>query len=116
MDPIIVFLIAGTLAMSAAISASKLLKLPEEEQPAWMGSKSGKIRVLIGGNLFALTLVASVVYGAFHLIWWVPVACLFITFPVIHVVILEKLLGSAKGFWITGVAALASNLLLWLFW
>ncbi len=116
MDPILVFLIVGTFAMSASISASKLLKLPEEEQPAWMQGNSGKVRVLIGGNVFAVTLVAAFVYGLFHVTWWIPVACLFITFPVMHVVNLEKLLGAEKGFFICGGVAVASSVLIWLFW
>ncbi len=116
MDPILVFLIAGTFAMSASISASKLLKLPVEEQPGWMQGKSGNVRVLLGGNLFALILVATVVFGVYHLTWWVPVACLFITFPVLHVIILERLLGPAKGFMFSGFAAIASTPLLWIFW
>mgnify|MGYP001048195201 CR=1 FL=1 len=116
MDPLIIFLISGTFAMSAAIFASKLLKLPAEEQPSWGQGQSGNTRILLGGNLFALTLVAAVVYGVFHVAWWIPVACLFITFPVIHVVILEKILSPAKGFLFSGFVAIASTPLLWLFW
>ncbi|MCW8885209.1 MAG: hypothetical protein OQK12_08125 [Motiliproteus sp.] len=116
MDPILVFLIVGSFAMSAAISASQLLKLPEEEKPSWMHGSSGNTKVLLAGNLFGLVLIATIAYGIFHLTWWVPVACLFVTFPVIHVVILEKLLGAVRGFWLSGFIALAGTPLLWLFW
>lgn len=116
MDPIVVVLISGTFSMSAAIAASQLLKLPVAERPGWMQGKNGQIGVLMGGNLFALILVASMFYGFFHLTWWLPVLCLFLTFPVIHVLILEKLLGPTKEFTLSGLLAVASIPSLWLFW
>lgn len=116
MDPIIVFCIAGVFAMSAALCASQLVKMDDETAPVWARGKSGKTKVLLGGNLFAVILIAAMAYGIFHLIWWIPVVCLFISFPVIHVLILEKLLGPSKGFMISGFAALASTALMWLYW
>ena len=116
LDPILVFLIAGAFAMSAAIFASKLLKLPVDEQPEWAQGKSGNVRILLGGNLFAIALIAAVVYGFYHLVWWIPVACLFITFPVIHVIILEKILSPGKGFLFSGICTVACLPLLWLYW
>lgn len=112
----LVFLLAGTFSMSASICASKLLKLPEEEQPQWVRGKSGKVRVLLTGNLFAVLLVAAMVYGVMHLTWWIPVVCLFITFPVLHVVILERLLGASRGFLFSGVLSVGAAVLMGVYW
>lgn len=116
MDPILVFLVSGAFAMSAAISASQLLKRPLEERPRWAQSTKGARSLLLIGNLFALVLVAAMWFGITHLTWWVPVLCLFVTFPVFHVLILERLLGAVKGVVFGGLVALASTVLLWLGW
>lgn len=116
MEAIIVFGVVGAFAMSAALCANQLLKLPEEEQPEWVRGKSGNTKVLMAGNLYSAVLVATIVYGFFHLQWWIPLVCLVLTFPVIHVVILEKLLGLSKGFFISGTLAVLGSPALWLFW
>jgi len=115
-DPILVFLLSGAFSMSAAISASKLLKRPLEDRPRWAQSVTGARNVLLVGNLFGLILVAAMWFGLTHLTWWIPVLCLFITFPVLHVLILERLLGDVKGMVFGGLVALASTLLLGLNW
>ncbi|WP_207063427.1 hypothetical protein [Motiliproteus sp. SC1-56] len=116
MDPTVVFGLAGAFSMSAAIAASKLLKLPAEEQPAWARGTRGNKRVLIAGNLCALVLVAAMVFGVTHLAWWIPVLCLFITFPVVHVIILEPLLGLARALIVGALGALMGAVLIGLFW
>ncbi|WP_210398298.1 hypothetical protein [Motiliproteus sediminis] len=116
MEPMLVFLLSGTFSMSAAISTSKLLKRPAEERPGWLQTTASARNLLLLGNLFALLLVAAMWFGITHLTWWIPVACLFVTFPVIHVLILERLLGDVKGVLFCGTASVASALLLWLGW
>lgn len=116
MEPMLVFLLSGTFSMSAAIATSKLLKRPDEERPSWLQSTSSARKVLLLGNLFALVLVAAMWFGITHLTWWIPIACLFITFPVIHVLILERLFGDVKGMVVCGAASVASTGLLWLHW
>lgn len=116
MDPILVFLLSGAFSMSAAISASKLLKRPLEDRPKWAQSTTGARNVLLLGNLFGLILVAAIWFGIAHLTWWIPLACLFITFPILHVLILERMLGDVKGFVFGGVLAVASIVPLALVW
>ncbi|OMH38179.1 hypothetical protein [Motiliproteus sp. MSK22-1] len=102
--------------MSASLFASKLVKQPVEEQPRWTQGQSGNARVLIGGNVLVLVLIASMVYGIYHMDWWIPVACLFVSFPVLHVVVLERIFAPAKGFLFSGAIALGSAPLIWFFW
>lgn len=102
--------------MSAALFAGKLMKLPDEEAPEWLQSKEGKTKVLLAGNLFGLILVAAMVYGIYHMTWWIPVICLFISFPAIHVIVMERLFNPFKGVFFSGFVALASTSLLWLYW
>jgi hypothetical protein len=116
LDPLIVFLIAGTFSMSGAICAGRLVKLSDEEKPAWIQTQRWGLAILLGGNLLGLVLVAAMIYGIKHLHWWVPVGCLFITFPVLHVVIIERVLGAVNGFFTGAAASLVSILLLWLYW
>lgn len=102
--------------MSAALSANTLVKMDDEEAPLWARDKAGKTRVLLGGNLFGIILVAAMVFGIYHMTWWIPVICLFVTFPAFHVIILERLLGPAKGLMFSGFVALGSIALMWMSW
>tara|TARA_R110002167_G_scaffold56558_8_gene160540 strand:+ start:7569 stop:7964 length:396 start_codon:yes stop_codon:yes gene_type:complete len=116
LDPIIIFLLSGLFPMSAAISASKLMKLPEEQRPGWVQGESGMRRVVLLGNLFGLILIAALWFGFTHLDWWIPLVCLLITFPVVHLVVIERLFGLSKSFMFSGALSLAVTGLLWLHW
>ena len=116
MDPIIIFLLSGLFPMSAAISASKLMKLPEEQRPGWVQGESGMRRVVLLGNLFGLILIAALWFGFTYLDWWIPLVCLVITFPVVHLVVIERLFGLSKSFMFSGALSLAVTGLLWLHW
>ncbi|RDE22839.1 hypothetical protein DV711_09745 [Motiliproteus coralliicola] len=116
MEPIIVFLLCGVFPMSAAIAASKLMKMPEEERPAWVREEAKLQRVVMLGNLFGLVLIAALWYGFTRLEWWIPVLCLVLTFPVIHLMVIERLFGLSKSFMFSGALSLASPVLLWLHW
>lgn len=102
--------------MSAALFAGKLIKLDVEKAPDWVKSQEGKTKVLLGGNLFGLIFVIAVVYGFMHLAWWIPLACMVVTFPAFHVIVLERLFSLSKGFFISGFIALASTGFLWFYW
>ncbi len=116
LEQIIVFLLSGVFPMSAAISASKLMKLPADQQPAWGQGEAGMRTVVLLGNLFGLILIAALWYGFSHVDWWVPLLCLVITFPVVHVVVIERLFGLSKSFMFSGALSLAAPVLLWLHW
>lgn len=95
-EALYLFLATGLVSMSAALSAGALNKLPEEKRPAFMNSRNGLVAVIMAGNLGALTLIGALAYGVRHLDWWIPVSCLFITFPLVHVVLFQRLLGDFK--------------------
>ncbi len=110
------FLIAGAFSMSAAIFASSILKQDEELRPAWARQRGGQVALLLAGNLAAVTLVAAMVYGVRHLTWWVPVVCLFLSFPIVHVVILDRLFPARVGIWLSGLGTLAGAGLIGVYW
>ncbi len=116
LDPIIIFLLSGLFPMSAAIAASKLMKLTEEQRPSWIQGESGLRNVVLLGNLFGLILIAALWYGFTHVEWWIPLLCLVITFPVVHVIIIERLFGLSKSFMFSGALSIAATGLLWLHW
>ncbi len=110
------FLATGVVSMAAALSAGALNKLPEEKRPAFMQTRNGQVAVIMAGNLGALTLVGALAFGVRHLDWWIPVSCLFVTFPLIHVVVLQRLLGDFKTLVLMMPLVLASIGLLYWYW
>ena len=116
MDPIIVFLLSGLFPMSAALSASKLTKTPAEERPAWAASDGGLQKVVLLSNLFAIVLVAALWFGFTHIDWWIPLLCLVVTFPVVHLVVIERVLGLSNSLIVSGALSLVVPVLLWLHW
>ncbi|MDP1125186.1 hypothetical protein Q5O12_27045, partial [Klebsiella pneumoniae] len=62
-----------------------------------MQTRNGAVTVVMIGTLGALTLIGALAYGIRHLEWWIPVSCLFITFPVVHLVVIQRLLGELKA-------------------
>ena len=52
----ILFLVAGFVSMSAALSAGALNKVPLEEKKGFLASNNGTISVIMAGNLAAVTL------------------------------------------------------------
>ncbi|WP_133251270.1 hypothetical protein [Pokkaliibacter plantistimulans] len=77
------FLLGGTFSMSAALSVQALMKKNASEITA---------ELMIWGNLGALVLILSAVYGALNLNGWMVLCSLFVTFPILHFVILKKIL------------------------
>ncbi|WP_286237586.1 hypothetical protein [Neptuniibacter halophilus] len=115
-DPLIIFLLTGMVSMSAALSAGALNKLPEEDKPESLRSRNGMVKVIMAGNLAAVTLLFSMAYGFSNLDWWIPLLCMFITFPVIHVVVIQRMLGDLKAVWLMFPLVLLSMPVLYLYW
>jgi len=115
-EALYLFLATGLVSMSAALSAGALNKLPEEQRPAFMRTRNGAVTVVMAGNLGALTLIGALAYGIRHLDWWIPVSCLFVTFPLVHLGLIQRLLGELKSLLLMLPLVLASAVALWYFW
>lgn len=116
MEPLLIFLVTGMVSMSAALSAGAINKLPEEDKPAFASTRNGMVAVIMAGNVAALTLVFAMAYGFRLLDWWIPLLCMFITFPIGHVVVLQQLLGDVKALFLMSPLVLASIPVLYYFW
>lgn len=115
-DPLIIFLFSGVVSMSAALSAGALNKLPEEDKPAFASTRNGMVTVIMAGNAAAATLLFAMAYGFSNLDWWIPLLCMFITFPVAHVVVLQKVLGDLKALILMTPLVVISMVGLYLYW
>ncbi|NRA21850.1 MAG: hypothetical protein HRU05_15350 [Oceanospirillaceae bacterium] len=94
MNPMILFLITGFVSMSAALSAGALNKVPKDQKEGFFASNNGALFVVMSGNLAAITLLGSMAYGFKHLHWAIPLSCMFVSFPMVHILILQKFLGN----------------------
>lgn len=115
-EALYLFLATGLVSMSAALSAGALNKLPEDKRPACMARRNGQVAVIMAGNLGALTLIGALAYGVRHLDWWIPVSCLFITFPLVHLAVIQRLLGDLKALMLMLPLVLVSILALYYYW
>lgn len=113
---IVLFLFAGLVSMSGALSAGALNKLPVEERPGFMRKPSGQTTIIMVGNLAAVTLLAAMVYGFKTQEWWVPLSCLLVSFPVVHLLFLKRLLGDFKNLWLMLVLVIVAIVLMYLNW
>jgi len=102
--------------MSAALSAGAINKLPEEDKPAFATTRNGMVTIIMMGNVAALTLLFSMAYGFYNLEWWIALLCMFISFPVIHVVIVQQMLGDVKALLLMSPFVLLSIPTLYYFW
>ena len=116
MDPLIIFLVTGMVSMSAALSAGAINKLPEEDKPAFASTRNGMVTIIMAGNVAALTLLFSMAYGFINLAWWIPLLCMFITFPVVHVVVLQQMLGDVKAVFLMSPLVIAAIPALYYYW
>tara|TARA_B100001063_G_C16456955_1_gene401091 strand:- start:12 stop:374 length:363 start_codon:yes stop_codon:yes gene_type:complete len=111
-----VFLATGLVSMSAALSAGALNKLADEDKPSFMQTRNGAVSVIMVGNLSALTLLFSMAFGFQKFEWWIPLSCMFISFPVMHVVLFQRLFGDAKNLFIMTPLVIASAVTLYYYW
>lgn len=116
MDPIILFIATGFLAMSTALSAGALNKLPEDKRSGFMATRNGALFVVMMGNIAALTLIGALAYGFSNLHWAIPLSCVFVSFPLFHILILQRLLGEKRSILLTSVPTLASAVMLYIYW
>lgn len=95
-EPLYIFLFAGIVSMSAALSAGALNKLSAEQKPGFMHRPNGQVAVVMAGNLGAITLLGAMAFGFLKLQWWIPLSCMFITFPIVHLLFIQRILGDLK--------------------
>lgn len=116
MNPLVLFLLSGLVSMSAALSAGAINKLPDDQKPAFALQRSGQLWVVMIGNFAALTLLGAMAYGFRLLDWWIPLLCIFLTFPVIHLVVLQRLLGHVRTLFLMAPLVLAAIPALYIYW
>jgi|TARA_R110002050_G_scaffold72766_3_gene156741 hypothetical protein len=115
-DPLIIFLLTGVVSMSAALSAGAINKLSEEDKPALARTRNGMVAIVMLGNIAALTLVFSAAYGFVNLEWWIALLCVFISFPVVHVIVIQQVLGEFKALMLMSPLVVLSIPILYLYW
>lgn len=116
MDPLVLFILSGFVAMSGALSAGAINKLPESERPAFAQTRNGLLAVVMAGNLSAATLIFAAAYGVRLLGWWIPLLCLIISFPLLHMLVVQRFLGPLKGLMIAAPACIAACVFLYIQW
>lgn len=115
-EPLIIFIVTGIVSMSAALSAGAINKLPEEDKPAIAKSRNGLMQIVLAGNVAAVGLLFSAAYGFYNLDWWIPLSCVFVSFPVIHILFIQKILGDVKALFVMAPLAFISLFVLYLYW
>lgn len=111
-----VFLATGMVSMSAALSAGAINKLADADKPAFAQTRNGMVSVIMAGNISALTLLFSMAFGFLKMEWWIPLSCMFISFPVMHVVVFQRLFGDVKNLYIMTPLVIASAVTLYYYW
>ena len=104
MEPIYIFTFTGVFAMGATLSARQVshdvLTYNQQAFETSEGSEDmAKVSglYLAAGNLAAIALIASLVYGGQNLTWWIPVSFLVITFPATYYILLCRMLKPKPG-------------------
>jgi len=115
-DTLMIFLLTGLVSMSAALSAGALNKLPEDLRSGFLKSRNGPVTVIMIGNFAALTLIGALAFGFRKLDWWIPLTCIFLTFPVVHILFLQRLLGNLRNLFLMAPLVLVSIVVLYLNW
>jgi hypothetical protein len=112
----ILFLVAGFASMSTALSAGALNKMPKDQREGFFASNNGALFVVMAGNIAAVTLIGAMAYGFKNLHWALPLSCMFVSFPMVHILLLQKLLGSKWSLLIMIVPTLVSAVALYSYW
>lgn len=116
MNPMILFLIAGFVSMSAALSAGALNKVPKDQREGFLATNNGALFVVMAGNLAAVTLLGAMAYGFKHLHWALPLSCMFVSFPMVHILLVQRLLGIKWSLLVMIVPSLISACALYFYW
>ena len=98
MEPMYIFTLTGAFAMGAALSARQVSHdvLTENQQATEASDSTQAVAKVPGiyltaGNLSAIALIASLVYGGQNLVWWIPIGFLVVSFPAIYYIFLCRL-------------------------
>ena len=104
MEPIYIFTFTGVFAMGATLSARQVSHdVLTYNQQAFKTSEGSEDMAKVSGlylavgNLAAIALIASLVYGGQNLTWWIPVSFLVITFPATYSIFLCRMLKPKPG-------------------
>lgn len=116
MTALVIFCVTGFVAMSAALSAGAINKLADEDKPEFAKSRNGLMTIVLSGNLAALTLIGAMAYGFRSLDWWIPLSCMFVSFPVVHLLLIQRLLGELKALMLMMPLVIASIGVLYYYW
>ncbi|WP_293268900.1 hypothetical protein [Neptunomonas sp.] len=116
MDPIFTFLITGFVSMSAALSAGAINKLSDEQKIGKLAERNTQVAIIMAGNLAALTMIGAMAFGMLNLMWWIPLLCLLVSFPVVHILVMQRLLGDVKNLILMTPLVLGSVATLYYYW
>ncbi|EPJ44963.1 MAG: hypothetical protein OFPII_31070 [Osedax symbiont Rs1] len=116
MDTTILFLVTGFVSMSAALSASALNKVPKEQRTGFLATNNGALCVVMAGNIAAATLLAAMAYGFKNLHWALPLSCMFISFPLVHILVMQKIIGNKRTFYMMIIPTVISASSLYIYW
>jgi len=115
-EPLFIFLFSGFVAMSAALSARDINKLPEEERTGRLSSRNAQVAVIFAGNLAALTLVGALAYGMRQLEWWIPLVCVFLSFPVVHFLVFQRVWSDLVNLCLMTLLVIVAIVALYYYW
>ncbi|MCO4836735.1 MAG: hypothetical protein KC426_01410 [Oceanospirillaceae bacterium] len=106
MEPIYIFTFTGAFAMGAVLSARQVGHdvLTQNQQALETTDATNEQAIstvpgafLAAGNIAAIVLIASLVYGGQNLIWWIPVSFLIVSFPAVYHILLRRMLQPKVG-------------------
>jgi len=115
-EPLWIFLVTGFVSMSAALAASAINKLSEEDKPAFARTPNGQVAVILAGNLGAVTLIGAMAYGFRLLDIWIPATCLFFSFPAVYILMFQRVLGDVRSLFIMMPLVPVSMVALYHYW
>jgi hypothetical protein len=102
--------------MSAALSAGAINKLPDEQKTGKLAERNTQVAIIMAGNLAALSMIGAMAFGMLNLVWWIPLVCLFISFPVVHILVMQRLIGDVKNLILMTPLVIGSIATLYYYW
>lgn len=82
-NELVLFALSALVAMTAALSAGAINKQDSLDKP---------VGLIILGNISALILIIAAAFGFSRLSWWIPLTTILITVPIIHHVLLQRIM------------------------
>jgi len=108
MEPLIIFLIAGQISLIGFKGSHNVMRSPSSEQPAWALSERGQLFLYLFFSVSGLCYIFILVYGFFHLDWWIPVATMIIGFPLAYYFLIRPIIGDIFSMTIGTILSLLS--------